>query len=78
MLAQHKIVEDIIALLGINNVKFKSPVFVGDTIWSECEITDSRESKSRPGNLIVTIHCIGRKQDNTEILEYDIVELMKF
>ncbi|ACP54803.1 MaoC family dehydratase [Saccharolobus islandicus] len=77
LLAQHRIVEDIIALLGINNVKFKSPVFIGDTIWSECEITDSRESKNKPGNLIVTIHCIGRKQDNTEVLEYDIIELMR-
>lgn len=64
-------------MLGINNVKFKSPVFIGDTILSECEITDSRESKSRPGNLIVTIHCLGKKQDDSVVLEYDIIELMK-
>ncbi|QGA68108.1 MaoC family dehydratase [Sulfolobus sp. E11-6] len=76
LLAQHEIINKIVALLGINNVKFKSPVFVGDTIWSECEIVDSRESKSKPGNYIATIHCIGKKQDVTDILEYDVIELM--
>ncbi|ARM76997.1 dehydratase [Acidianus manzaensis] len=77
LLAQHEIINNIVALLGVNNVKFKSPVFIGDTIWSECEIVDSRESKGKSGNYVVNIHCVGKKQDNTEILEYDIIELMK-
>lgn len=34
--------------LGFENVVFPNPVFIGDTISSESEVKEKRESKSRP------------------------------
>lgn len=43
-----------VANLGWDDVRFPKPVFHGDTIRVETEIVDLRESKSRPGQGIVT------------------------
>jgi len=41
-----------IANLGMDEVKFTAPVFVGDTLYGESEVLAKRESKSRPGQGI--------------------------
>ena len=51
-----------IANLGMDEVKFTAPVFAGDTIYGESEVLAKRESKSRPGQGIVTIRTIGKNQ----------------
>jgi len=45
----------IVGNLGFENVAFPHPVFHGDTLYSETLITAKRESKSRPGQGIVTL-----------------------
>ena len=44
----------LIANLGYDKLTFPSPVFVGDTLRSESECLEARESKSRPNAGIVT------------------------
>ena len=44
----------LIANLGYDRLTFPSPVFVGDTLRSESECLEVRESKSRPNAGIVT------------------------
>ena len=44
----------LIANLGYDKLIFPSPVFVGDTLRSESECIEVRESKSRPNAGIVT------------------------
>jgi acyl dehydratase len=44
----------LIANLGYDKLIFPSPVFVGDTLRSESECIEARESKSRPNAGIVT------------------------
>ena len=44
----------LIANLGYDNLIFPSPVFVGDTLRSESECLEARQSKSRPNAGIVT------------------------
>lgn len=51
-----------IANLGMDEVKFTAPVFAGDTIYGESEVLGKRESKSRPGQGIVTIVTRGFNQ----------------
>jgi itaconyl-CoA hydratase len=51
-----------IANLGMDEVKFTAPVFVGDTLYGESEVLAKRESASRPGQGIVTIRTIGMNQ----------------
>jgi itaconyl-CoA hydratase len=58
-------------MLGLNNVKFLNPVFAGDTIYAECEVTATRKSKSRKGNGIVSIRTWGNNQRGEKVVEFD-------
>jgi acyl dehydratase len=44
----------LVANLGYDELTFPAPVFIGDTLRSETEVTALRESKSRPSAGIVT------------------------
>lgn len=59
-----------IANLGMDEVKFTAPVFAGDTLYGESEVLGKRESKSRPGQGIVTIVTRGFNQDGTMICTF--------
>ena len=59
-----------IANLGMDEVKFTAPVFAGDTIYGESAVTGKRESKSRPGQGIVTVKTTGRNQDGTVVCTF--------
>lgn len=52
----------IVANLGFREVEFPKPLFHGDTLYVETKILDKRESKSRPGEGIVTLEHTGRNQ----------------
>ena len=53
--------------LGMTDVRFKNPVFHGDTIRAMTRIKDMRESKSRPDTGIVTFEHFGFNQRDEEI-----------
>ena len=59
-----------IANLGMDDVKFTAPVFVGDTLYAHSEVTAKRESKSRPGQGIVTVRTFGVNQDGAEVATF--------
>lgn len=59
-----------IANLGMDEVKFTSPVFAGDTLYGESEVLAKRESKSRPGQGIVTIRTIGKNQRGEQVATF--------
>ena len=52
-----------IANLGWTDIKLTHPLFAGDTLYSESEVLDKRESSSRPGAGIVTVKTTGLNQD---------------
>ncbi len=45
----------IVANLAWKNVKFHSPVRDGDTVYAESTVLEKRESKSRPGQGIISV-----------------------
>jgi acyl dehydratase len=51
-----------IANLGMDEVRFTRPVFAGDTLYAESEVLAKRESKSRPGQGVVSIRTTGKNQ----------------
>lgn len=53
----------IVANLGFSEVSFPHPVFHGDTIYAETLVSDKRESRSRPGEGIVTFNHTAYNQD---------------
>lgn len=52
----------IVANLGFSDIAFPKPLFHGDTLYAETVVTEKRESKSRPGEGIVTFAHTGRNQ----------------
>ncbi|WP_372696740.1 MaoC family dehydratase [Arthrobacter sp. JSM 101049] len=66
----------IIGQLGLSDVSFPHPLFHGDTLYTETEITGLRPSTSRPGQGIVTMKHTGRNQDGTVVAEASRTALM--
>ncbi len=60
-----------IANLGWDKIELTAPVFVGDTIYAESEVLSVRDSKSRPGQGIVTVRTTGKKADGTVFMTYE-------
>ena len=60
-----------IANLGWSDIRLTAPVFAGDTLYAESEVLAKRESKSRPGQGIVTVRTTGKKQDGTPFLSFE-------
>lgn len=52
----------IVAQLGLTDVVFPKPLFHGDTLYTQTEITGVRPSSSRPGEGIVSMAHTGRNQ----------------
>jgi len=63
--------EEPILMLGLNNVKFISPVYPNDTLYSIFEVIDVRDSKSVKGGKIVTMRCECRKANDLIVLSYE-------
>ncbi len=63
--------------LGMTDIRFKKPVFHGDTIRAVTRIKDMRESKSRPGEGIVTFEHFGYNQRDEEVCYVVRTGLMK-
>ncbi len=60
-----------IANLGWDKIKLLAPVFAGDTLYAESEVLALRESKSRPGQGIVTVRSTGKKADGTVFMTFE-------
>src|SRR5919206_3657072 len=62
--------QNAMANLGWDEVRLPNPVFEGDTIYSQSEVLEKRESKSRPNVGIVKFKTIGFNQDGKIVMEY--------
>jgi itaconyl-CoA hydratase len=56
--------------LGWEQITLPNPVFAGDTLYSESEVTAKRQSASRPGQGIVTVETRGYNQDGVLVIRY--------
>jgi itaconyl-CoA hydratase len=62
--------QNVIANLSWDDVRLPAPVFEGDTLYSQSEVLEKRESKSRPNAGIVTVKTTGYKQDGTVVITF--------
>ena len=58
-------------------LKVEGPTLAGDTIHVECEVVESRLSKSRPGRGLVRTRNRVIKQDGTPVLTYTPMRMVK-
>lgn len=64
------------AFLGMT-FKIEAPVFAGDTIHVEVEVTEARRSRSRPNRGIVTTHNRILNQKGECVLTYSPTRMIK-
>jgi acyl dehydratase len=58
----------LVAQLGLTDVSFPAPLFVGDTLGAETEVVSVRASSSRPGQGIVVMAHTGRSQNDEVVV----------
>ncbi len=56
--------------MGWDEVRLPAPVFEGDTIYSQSEVLETRESRSRPTIGIVTVRTIGYNQRGEVVISF--------
>jgi itaconyl-CoA hydratase len=62
--------QNVMANLGWDEVRLPNPLFEGDTVYSTSEVTDARESRSRPNAGIVTVRTTGFNQEGTPVITF--------
>ena len=76
-LASEDTTENALAELSFDNGRHLNPVFAGDTLFAESQVTGKRDSPDRPDGGIVSFKLIGRNQDGKVVLEIDREVLVK-
>jgi itaconyl-CoA hydratase len=61
---------NVMANLGWDEVTLPAPVFEGDTLYSQSEVLEKRESKSRKNVGIVKVRTHGFNQDGTVVISF--------
>jgi itaconyl-CoA hydratase len=56
--------------LGWDGITLPNPLFAGDTLYSESEVVEVRESRSRPEQGIVKVRTRGLNQDGQVVIDY--------
>ena len=62
--------QNVFANLGWDEVRLPNPVFEGDTIYSQSEVLEKRESSSRPNIGIVTVQTTGYNHDGKIVITF--------
>ena len=62
--------QNVMANLGWDEVRLPAPVFEGDTIYSDSEVLEVRDSKSRENVGIVTVRTRGYNQDGVVVITF--------
>lgn len=62
--------QNVMANLAWDEVRLPNPVFEGDTIYSQSEVLEKRESKSRDNVGIVKVKTSGFNQHGVEVITY--------
>lgn len=63
--------QHVMANLGWDRVRLPNPVFEGDTIYSQSEVLNTRESASRPDVGIISVRTIGYNQDGVIVITFE-------
>ena len=56
--------------LGWDEIKLPNPLFAGDTLYSESEVLEKRESKSKPQWGIIKVRTRGVQQEGKVVIDY--------
>ena len=67
----------VIALLGIENMKFENPLIIGETMFAEVEILEVRKSKKHPDRGIMRLLFTIKKNEGIFVMSYEMYHMLK-
>lgn len=62
--------QNVFANLGWDEIRLPNPVFESDTIYSQSEVLDKRESKSRSKVGVITVKTVGYNQSGVVVITF--------
>ncbi|MGQ9624184.1 MAG: MaoC/PaaZ C-terminal domain-containing protein [Candidatus Bathycorpusculaceae bacterium] len=68
---------EVLAFLGMDNVRFTAPVFIGDTIRVESEVIEARSSKSRPDTGILKFRNAVKNQRDEVVATWETALMVR-
>lgn len=77
---QHRTVEErdaVVAFYGIDELRFRQPVYVNDTIRVSMEVVETREKTDGPGNGTVRYAMEIKNQDDETVLSCEMISLLE-
>ena len=70
--------EAVVAFYGINDLRFRQPVFIGDTVHVETEVTETREKPDHPiASGVVHLEAEIKNQHDEVVISCEFLSLMK-
>jgi acyl dehydratase len=69
--------EDVLAGLGLDEVRWHHPVYPGDTLAAEVEVLEARPSRRHPDRGVVRLGVTVRNQAGTVVLTYRTAALVR-
>jgi acyl dehydratase len=69
--------EAVVAFYGMDNLRFRQPVFVGDTIHVETEVVETREKDDGPGNGTVKNAVEIKNQRDQTVISCEMISLLE-
>jgi len=67
---------EVVALYGIDGMRFTEPVYPGDTVSVEVEVIDKEEKETAYGSGVVTVACNVVNQDDGTVLVFEMKTLV--
>jgi acyl dehydratase len=70
--------EAVVAFYGINDLRFRQPVFIGDTVHVEMEVTEKREKPDHPvANGVLHLNAEIKNQHDEAVISCEFLSLVK-
>ncbi|MCY4730307.1 MaoC family dehydratase N-terminal domain-containing protein [Natronomonas gomsonensis] len=69
--------EAVVAFYGMDELRFRQPVYIGDTIRVETEVLETREKPDGPGNGTVRNAVEIKNQRDQTVISCEMTSLMK-
>jgi acyl dehydratase len=69
--------EAVVAFYGIDDLRFRQPVYIGDTIRVETEVLETRAQEDGPGNGTVRTAVDIRTQRDQTVVSCEMTSLMR-
>lgn len=67
----------VVAFYGIDDLRFREPAYVGDTIRVSMEVVETREKPDGPGNGTVRYAMDVKNQDDETVLSCEMISLLE-